>query len=154
MSSSDGWLAAALAPLAALVPALWRISRGSPRDRLVAQNLTSLLGAMTLLLAARGFGRPAYLDLALVLSVLGPTGSLVFARFLGGLPGSRLVRWTAVAGVPATVVPLCVATGPGREMAKLLVIGALLTAGGLVTSAGTGELGPGAATPDARAAHD
>ncbi|MEV6315759.1 monovalent cation/H+ antiporter complex subunit F [Streptomyces sp. NPDC051776] len=146
MTVSDGWLVAALLPLAALVPVLWRIAHGDPRDRLVAQNLGSLLGALVMLLAARGFGRSSYLDLALVLAVLGPAGTLVYARFLGGMPSSTLLRRTAVVAVPATVLPLCVATGPGRETVKLLVIGALLMAGNLVTSAGAARQDAGTGT--------
>ncbi|GAA0515321.1 MrpF/PhaF family protein [Streptomyces antimycoticus] len=141
MSTSDGWLAAALVPLLALVPVLWRIAYGSPKDRLIGQNLTSLLAGLALLLAARGFHRTSYTDVALVVSVLGPTGTLIYARFLGVLPDSRLVRWTALVGVPVTVLPLCVATGPGRAMAKLLLIGALLIAGSVVTGARSGKGG-------------
>ncbi|MFF7654715.1 MrpF/PhaF family protein [Streptomyces sp. NPDC007983] len=136
MSAADGWLLVALVPLLALGPVLWRVSHGTPEDRLIAQNLSSLLGGLALLPAAQGFGRPAYVDVALVLSVLGPVGTLIYARFLGVLPDSRLVRWTALLGVPAIVLPLCVATGPGRAMGKLLLIGALLIAGSVVTSAG------------------
>ncbi|MET7932988.1 MrpF/PhaF family protein [Streptomyces sp. NPDC005322] len=136
MSASDGWLLAALVPLLALAPVLWWIARGEPGDRLIAQNLTSLLAGLTVLPAAQGLGRPSYVDVALVLAVLGPTGTLIYARFLGVLPDSRLVRWTALVGVPATVLPLCVATGPGRAMLKLLLIGALLIAGSVVTSTG------------------
>lgn len=143
MSASDAWLLVALVPLLALAPVLWRVSRGAPEDRLVAQNLSSLLGGLALLPAAQGFGRPAYVDVALVLSVLGPTGTLIYARFLGVLPGSRLVRWTALLGVPAIVLPLCAAAGPGRAMLKLLLIGALLIAGSVVTSAGGGQLNKG-----------
>ncbi|MER6140097.1 MrpF/PhaF family protein [Streptomyces sparsogenes] len=141
MSAADGWLLAGLVPLLGLVPVLWRIACGEPGDRLIAQNLACLLAALALLLTAQGFGRPAYVDVALVLSVLGPAGTLVYARFLGVLPGSRVVRWTALAGVPTVVLPLCVATGPGRATVKLLVIGALLMAGGLVTSTGSRDGG-------------
>lgn len=148
MSAADGWLLVALVPLLALVPVLWWISRGAPEDRLIAQNLSSLLGGLALLPAAQGFGRPAYVDVALVLSVLGPTGTLIYARFLGVLPDSRLVRWTALLGVPAIVLPLCVATGPGRAMGKLLLIGTLLIAGSVVVSAGGGRIDKSPASGD------
>ncbi|MGW8377575.1 monovalent cation/H+ antiporter complex subunit F [Streptomyces sp. ODS28] len=137
MRESPGWLAAALVPLAALLPVLWRVAYGPPGARIAGQNLAALLGGLALLLASRGFGRPAYLDLALVLAVLGPTGTLVFARLSGGLPRARLVRWTALTGVPLTVLPLCVTEGLTRQSAKVLVIGVLLLAGTLLTSAGT-----------------
>ncbi|QKV91523.1 hypothetical protein HUT19_06980 [Streptomyces sp. NA02950] len=134
MSPADGWLLAALVPLVALCPVLGWIAFGGTEGRLIAQNLTSLLAGLSLLLAAQGFGRPSYVDVALVLSVLGPTGTLIYARFLDVLPDAPLVRWTALLGVPAAVVPLCVAAGPGRAALKLLLIGALLIAGSLVTS--------------------
>lgn len=134
MSASEGWLAAAVVPLLGLLPVLWYAATGAPSSRLVAQNLAQLLGALALLLSAQGFGRPDYLDVALVLAVLAPAGTLVYARFLGGLPPARVVRWTALVGVPSAVVPLCVAAGPGRQAVKVLVIGALLLAGALVTS--------------------
>ncbi|RAJ62550.1 multisubunit Na+/H+ antiporter MnhF subunit [Streptomyces sp. Amel2xB2] len=137
MSASEGWLAAAVVPLLSLLPVLWYAATGAPSSRLVAQNLAQLLGALALLLSAQGFGRPDYLDVALVLAVLAPAGTLVYARFLGGLPPARAVRWTALVGVPSAVVPLCVAAGPGRQAVKVLVIGALLLAGALVTSGGS-----------------
>ncbi|MER6012576.1 MrpF/PhaF family protein [Streptomyces bluensis] len=39
---------------------------------------------MFFLLTAQGYARSSYTDLALVLAVIGPAGTLVFARFLGG----------------------------------------------------------------------
>ncbi|MFD7500416.1 hypothetical protein [Streptomyces sp. NPDC059850] len=47
------WLVA-LVPLLALAPVLWWVTRGAPEDRLVAQNLSSLLGGLALLPAAQG----------------------------------------------------------------------------------------------------
>ncbi|WP_314174583.1 monovalent cation/H+ antiporter complex subunit F [Streptomyces winkii] len=149
MSTSEGWLAAAMAPLLCLLPVLWYVATSGPSTRLVAQNLGQLLAALTLLLAAQGFRRPDYLDLALVLAVLAPAGTLVYGRFLGGLPPARVVRWTALLGVPSAVVPLCAAAGPGRQAVKLLVIGALLLAGALVTSGGSQPSTESGAPPDA-----
>ncbi|WP_069816572.1 monovalent cation/H+ antiporter complex subunit F [Streptomyces sp. TP-A0874] len=137
MSPSDGWLVAALAGLLALLPVLWRMAVAAPRERLVAQNLTTLLGGLVLLLAGQGFQRPAYTDLALLLAVLGPAGTLVYSRFLGGLPRSALVSRVAWSAVPATLLALGFATGPGRALVKLLLIGGLLIAGSVVTSTGT-----------------
>lgn len=151
MSTSGGWLVAAAVPLLCLLPVLWYVATGGPSTRLVAQNLAQLLAALAFLLSAQGFRRPDFLDLALVLAVLAPAGTLVYARFLGGLPPARIVRWTALVGVPAAVVPLCVAAGPGRQTVKVLVIGGLLLAGALVTGGGSqtstessGPDGPGA----------
>lgn len=139
MRTSDGWLAAALVPLVLLAPVLWRVATGRPRDRLIALNLAQLLAALALLLASQGFARSSYLDLALLLAVLAPAGTLVFARFVGGVPAAPFVRRIACAAVPATVLPLCAAGGVSRQSVKLLVIGALLVAGSVVTSSGTQE---------------
>ncbi|MCH6160675.1 monovalent cation/H+ antiporter complex subunit F [Streptomyces marispadix] len=137
MSTSEGWLIAAALPSLCLAPVLWYVATGAPARRLVALNLAQLLVAIALLLSAQGFRRPDFLDLALVLAVLAPAGTLVYARFLGGLRPARVVRWTALVGVPASVVPLCVTAGPGRQAVKVLVIGGLLLAGALVTGGGS-----------------
>ncbi|MEU1374198.1 monovalent cation/H+ antiporter complex subunit F [Streptomyces triculaminicus] len=131
-------MAAAVLIVAGLGPSLWGVARGGAGRRVVAQNTATLLLCLVFLLLAQGYGRPAYTDLALVTSVLGPAGTLVFVRLLGDEieappPGLRLLT-PLVVGTPATLVPLCVATGPGRALLKLLLIGALLMAGGIVTS--------------------
>ncbi|MFI1968656.1 hypothetical protein BLA24_11490 [Streptomyces cinnamoneus] len=134
------WLAAAAALIAGgLGPSLWAAVRGTPGRRVVAQNMATLLLCLVFLLLAQGYGRPSYTDLALVVSVLGPAGTLIFARLLGeemekDPPGARLLTPAVAALAPATVVPLCVATGPGRAMLKLLLVGVLLVAGGVVTT--------------------
>jgi multisubunit Na+/H+ antiporter MnhF subunit len=131
----NGWLTAAAVVLAGgLGPALVRISHGPPQRRMVAQNCATVLAALVFLLAAQGFGRPSYVDLALVLAVLGPAGTLIYARFVTRLPRSRLYTALVWGGVPLTVLPLCVATPPGRATVKLLVVGVLLVAGGVATT--------------------
>ncbi|MGK5545919.1 monovalent cation/H+ antiporter complex subunit F [Streptomyces sp. URMC 127] len=135
------WLAAACALVAGgLGPCLWGAARGPAGRRVVAQNMATLLLCLVFLLLAQGYGRPSYVDLALVVAVLGPAGTLVFTRLLGDRirgrpPGTRLLTPAVLIGAPATVVPMCVATGPGRAMLKLVFIGVLLIAGGAVTSA-------------------
>ncbi|MFB7418220.1 MrpF/PhaF family protein [Streptomyces sp. NPDC056210] len=138
----NSWLVAAAALLALGVgPALWGATTGPVRRRVVAQNLATLLVCLVMLLLAQGYARPAYIDLGLVLSVLGPAGTLVYARLLAdelaaNPPAARVTRgmtMLSVAAPPLVVVPLCVVTGPGRTLAKLLVIGALLTAGNTVS---------------------
>ncbi|MEU1825007.1 MULTISPECIES: MrpF/PhaF family protein [Streptomyces] len=136
----NGWLAAAaLLLIAGVGPSLWGAARGAPGRRVVAQNYATLLLCLVFLLLAQGYGRPAYVDLALVVSVLGPAGTLVFARLLlageeGEPPGTRRLTPVVAVGTAATVLPLCVVTGPGRATVKLLVIGALLLAGGVATT--------------------
>ncbi|MEV6027880.1 MrpF/PhaF family protein [Streptomyces sp. NPDC052036] len=136
----NGWIWTATVALGAGVGAtVWGVATGPLRRRVVAQNLSSAVAAPGLLLLAQGYGRPAYIDLALLLALLGPVGTLVFARLLADdlaadPPRSRAVTF-AVAGYGAVVVLiLCAVTGPGRAMVKLLVVGALLIGGNLVAS--------------------
>ncbi|MFI7498380.1 monovalent cation/H+ antiporter complex subunit F [Streptomyces sp. NPDC049687] len=136
----NGWLCAAAVVLAGGVGAtVWGVATGPLRRRVVAQNLCTALACPGLLLLSQGYDRPSYVDLALVLALLGPVGTLVFARLLadelaGDPPRARGVTW-AVAGLGAAVVAaLCVAAGPSRETGKLLVVGALLIGGNVMAS--------------------
>ena len=136
----NGWILAATLLLAGGVGAtLWGVATGPPRRRVIAQNLTTALACPALLLLAQGFDRPAYVDVALVLALLGPVGTLVFARLLadelaGDPPRAWGATW-AVAGLGTVVVTvLCAVAAPGRATAKLLVTGALLIGGNVVAS--------------------
>ncbi|WP_329140657.1 monovalent cation/H+ antiporter complex subunit F [Streptomyces sp. NBC_00670] len=147
----NGWTTTATVALAGGVGAtLWGVVTGPLRRRVVAQNLSSALAAPALLLLAQGYDRPAYVDLALVLALLGPVGTLVFARLLADElaedpPGARNLTLAVAAYGAVVVVVLCVVAGPGRAMVKLLIVGALLIAGNLIASRalsggfGTGE---------------
>ncbi|WP_217215254.1 monovalent cation/H+ antiporter complex subunit F [Streptomyces sp. AC550_RSS872] len=136
----NGWLLAAALVLGGGVGAtLWGVATGPLRRRVVAQNLSTALACPGLLLLAQGYDRPAYVDLALVLALLGPVGTLVFARLLTDElaedpPRARSVTWVAAGLGAAVVAPLCAAVGPSRAMAKLLLVGALLIGGNLVAS--------------------
>jgi multicomponent Na+:H+ antiporter subunit F len=66
----------------ALLPALLATLRGRPEGRLAGLIVTGPLVTLALVLLAAAYGRPAYLDVALVLALLSFAGSLVFARFL------------------------------------------------------------------------
>ncbi|WP_191876743.1 monovalent cation/H+ antiporter complex subunit F [Streptomyces filipinensis] len=136
----NGWILAATVCLGGGgAAALWGVTTGPPARRVVAQNMTTSALCPALLLLSQGYGRPAYVDLALLLALLGPVGTLVFARLLGddlegGRPSAWGLTWTA-AGLSAVVVAaVCAATGPGRAMVKLLVVGALLIAGNVIAS--------------------
>ncbi|MFF9623419.1 monovalent cation/H+ antiporter complex subunit F [Streptomyces griseosporeus] len=136
----NGWLLAAAVVLAGgLGAALWGVATGPLRRRAVAQNLATVLAGSGLLLLAQGYDRPSYVDLALVLALLGPVGTLVFARLLADdlaedPPRARTVTWAAAGVAAAAVVAVCAATGPGRALGKLLVTGALLVGGNLIAS--------------------
>ncbi|MEU8755871.1 monovalent cation/H+ antiporter complex subunit F [Streptomyces chartreusis] len=136
----NGWLLAAALVLGGGVGAtLWGVATGPLRRRVVAQNLSTALACPGLLLLAQGYDRPAYVDLALVLALLGPVGTLVFARLLADElaadpPRARGLTWAAAGLGAAVVVALCAAAGPSRETVKLLVTGVLLIGGNLVAS--------------------
>lgn len=136
----NGWtLAAAIGLAGGLGTALWGVTTGPLRRRVVAQNLSSALACPSLLLLSQAYNRPSYVDLGLVLALLGPVGTLVFARLLAEELAEDPPRaWgptLTVAGLgAAAVTALCVATGPGRAMVKLLVIGALLISGNIIAS--------------------
>lgn len=76
------WLLAALAIVAALVPAGVMVLRGGEMERLVALEVGAALETLVLMLLAEGFRRLPFFDLALALALLSFAGGLVFARFL------------------------------------------------------------------------
>ncbi|MFF4759356.1 monovalent cation/H+ antiporter complex subunit F [Streptomyces sp. NPDC001292] len=81
----NAWTAAALILLAATVPPyLWMVARGTAVRRLAGAALLSTTVGAVFLLLPQGYGRPAYQDLALMLAVLAPAGTLVFTRFVAG----------------------------------------------------------------------
>ena len=136
----NGWiLGATLALGAGIGAALWGVATGPLRRRVVAQNMSTALACPALLLLSQGYTRPSYVDLALVLALLGPVGTLVFARLLADEladdpPRAWGVTWVAAGFGAAVVGVLCVATGPSRALVKLLVVGALLIGGNVVAS--------------------
>lgn len=136
----NGWILAATVELGGGgAAALWGVTTGPCARRVIAQNLTTSAVCPALLLLSQGYGRPSYVDMALLLALLGPVGTLVFARLLSDetardRPGAWGLTWTAAGLGAAVVAALCVATGPGRAMVKLLVIGALLIGGNVIAS--------------------
>jgi multisubunit Na+/H+ antiporter MnhF subunit len=119
--------------------ALWGVATGPLRRRVVAQNLSSAVACPGLLLLSEAYDRPSYVDLALVLALLGPVGTLVFARLLADEladdpPRAWGVTWAAATLAATVVLVLCAVTGPSRAMVKLLVVGALLIGGNVVAS--------------------
>ncbi|MFG2263594.1 monovalent cation/H+ antiporter complex subunit F [Streptomyces sp. NPDC048720] len=136
----NGWIPAATVLLAGGGAAvLWGVASGPLPRRVVAQNLTTSVACPALLLLAQGYDRPAYVDLALLMALLGPVGTLVFARLLaadlaGEPPAAWGLTWAAATLGAVVVVAVCVAAGPGRAMVKLLVTGVLLVGGNLIAS--------------------
>ncbi|MHC5256399.1 monovalent cation/H+ antiporter complex subunit F [Streptomyces sp. UC4497] len=137
----NGWLACAAALLGIGAPlVLWGVVTGSTDRRILAQNAGGTVVALALLLMAQGYARPSYVDLSLVLALLGPAGTLVCVRLLAddlapGAPrGSTVVTCVCVAVSVAVTVAVCAAATPGRSTVKTAVIGVLVAAGNVVAS--------------------
>ncbi|MEE4546899.1 MrpF/PhaF family protein [Streptomyces sp. V4-01] len=83
----NAWTAAALVLLAGAAPlCLWGAAHGREVRRLAAVSLLSTVVGAVFLVLPQGYGRSSYQDLALVLAVLAPAGTLVFTRFVAGRP--------------------------------------------------------------------
>lgn len=78
----NGFVIAAVAMLAAIVPCGIAVVRGSVMAALVAYEAISAIVVMVLILLAEGFKRSSEFELAVLLAVLLFGSGLVFARFL------------------------------------------------------------------------
>ncbi|MGW1892342.1 monovalent cation/H+ antiporter complex subunit F [Streptomyces sp. NPDC002004] len=79
------WSVAVLVLLVGPVPVcLWVVARGSTVRRLAGLSLLSTVVGAVFLLLPGAYQRPSYQDLALMLAVLAPAGTLVFTRFVAG----------------------------------------------------------------------
>jgi multicomponent Na+:H+ antiporter subunit F len=76
------WLIAAIVLTLGLLPCGYVCLRGGMMDRLVAVELAGVVMTLLVVLLARGFERPAILDLALALALLSFPATLVYAFFL------------------------------------------------------------------------
>ncbi|MFC4031924.1 monovalent cation/H+ antiporter complex subunit F [Streptomyces polygonati] len=94
----NAWIVVACVLLPAGVgPCLLRATRGEPAQRLAGMSLAGVMAVAVFLLAARGLHRVSYIDVALVLAVLAPAGTLVFARCLAGGTGLSPRDWRRTA---------------------------------------------------------
>lgn len=73
------WAAAGLVLVMAVCG--WVCAREAPMDRVVALQLASAADCLALVCLAQAFGRPIFMDLAVVLAFLSFGGSLVYVRF-------------------------------------------------------------------------
>ncbi|MBS1868744.1 MAG: hypothetical protein JSS99_03685 [Actinobacteria bacterium] len=81
----NGWLWAATALAAALVPLLAVAALSEPLAGLVAVELAGIDAALALLLLAEGTKSQSFSSLALVLAATSFAGSIAFVRFLAQL---------------------------------------------------------------------
>ncbi|MFD5461816.1 monovalent cation/H+ antiporter complex subunit F [Kitasatospora sp. NPDC127059] len=81
----NAWSAAALVLLGGPAPVcLWVAARGTAIRRLLGASLLSTSVGAVFLLLPMAYDRSSYQDLALMLAVLAPAGTLVFTRFVAG----------------------------------------------------------------------
>jgi multisubunit Na+/H+ antiporter MnhF subunit len=76
------WEIAAVVLIGALVPCLGVCLLAGVTDALAAAEVASVLAVSSLMALSEGFQRQPFIDLALVLAILGLIGSLVFARMM------------------------------------------------------------------------
>jgi multicomponent Na+:H+ antiporter subunit F len=76
------WSAAGAAVASSLVLCAFVCLRGSPQQRLVGLEMTSMIVVISMVLFTVGFGRIPFIDLPLALAILSFGGGLVFVRFL------------------------------------------------------------------------
>ncbi len=76
----NGWLFAADSMMVVSIVGLLGVLRGSAVRRLVALQLLTFFGALTIVLYAFAFERPDFADLGLVLALLAFGGALAFAH--------------------------------------------------------------------------
>ena len=78
----NGWLWAATALAAALIPLIGVAALSSPLHGLVAAEAAGVDAALAMLLLAEGTESQSFASLALILGVLSLVGSIAFIRFL------------------------------------------------------------------------
>lgn len=81
-----GFVAAAVAMLVALVPAVVVIARGSLADAVVGFEFITAVAVMIFTLLAEGFSRPSLFEFPVVVALLLFGGGLVFVRALARWP--------------------------------------------------------------------
>ena len=79
---SAGFVVAAIAMLACLVPAGVVVARGSPAEAVVGYEFITGVAVMVFALLAEGFKRPSLFEFPVLLAVLLYGGGLVFVRVL------------------------------------------------------------------------
>lgn len=82
--SAPGFIIAAIAMLACMVPALIVLLRGELAESIVGFEFVTGVAVMVFALLAEGFGRPSLFEFPVLVSVLLYGSGLVFARALQG----------------------------------------------------------------------
>jgi multicomponent Na+:H+ antiporter subunit F len=82
----SAWTIAAVALLAAYVPALVVCLKGPPMDRLVGFQMSGIVTVFGMLVLAEALSRPNFVDLAFLLALLSLPGGLALSRVME--------RWT------------------------------------------------------------
>lgn len=77
------WLLASIVLICGMVPCLAAAARGDELAGLPALSLAGVVSIAVLITLTEAFHRQPFIDLAEVLAVLAPAGSLAFIRFMG-----------------------------------------------------------------------
>lgn len=77
----DPWLWAVVVLQAGLLACGMISIRGKLNEAVVAMEMASLVGAISIALLAQGYGDPSYMDLALALSLMSFAGALLFLTY-------------------------------------------------------------------------
>ncbi len=78
----DLWLTAALFLILSLIPCGVVVARAPIMDRVVALQMAGVISVLILVLLAKGFRQPSFLDFSLTLALLSLPAGLVYAYFL------------------------------------------------------------------------
>lgn len=78
----NGWMGAAIVLLLALPPCGWIALTRSEQQRLVALDMTGVIGTLELMVLTIGFNRMPMMDLPLALALMSFGSGILFAHFL------------------------------------------------------------------------
>jgi multisubunit Na+/H+ antiporter MnhF subunit len=76
------WMIASIVLLIALVPCGWLALTASVHKRLVALEMTGIIGTLELMVLTMAFNRMPMMDLAIALGLVSFGAGMVFAHFL------------------------------------------------------------------------
>ncbi len=78
----NAWMIASIGMLFAFVPCGWIALTSTVQKRVVALEMTGIIGTLELMLLTMAFNRTPMMDLAIALALLSFAAGMVFAHFL------------------------------------------------------------------------
>jgi multisubunit Na+/H+ antiporter MnhF subunit len=76
------WLLSVIVLQSGLIICAWICVRGTLPESIVAMEMSSLIGVISIAMLAEAVGRPAWFDLAIALALVSVPGALLFLAFL------------------------------------------------------------------------